>query len=96
MQQYIDDMPDWLRILLPKVIGYLVSMLVTWLGSKNITITKENEALMITGGIAVAGLVYGVVKTWLAAHLNPAGVNSPKLAGQVHADMKAEKSNGSD
>lgn len=90
----MDDMPDWFRVLAPKVAGYLAASIIGFLGSYSIHVSHEAEIAVTTLLMLIMGGTYGIVKAWVAAHTNPAGVNSPKMAGEIHAELKAKDQNG--
>ncbi len=93
-----DAMPPWVRVLLPKVAGYIVGLVVTWLTAHGITVPPEHQPDMIVFLVAVFASVGAAVKTYLSAHMNPANVNSPKMAQQIHEEIKSareEERNGS-
>lgn len=99
MNFYIDQLPDWAKVGIPKFAGFITGLLVSWLSTRGIKVTPENHEFIALVLVAVFTSVGGAVKWWVGNHLNPANVSSPAMAGQVHADMKAEqaiaKDNGS-
>lgn len=90
----MDNLPGWARIFIPKAAGFIAGLLASWLSTKGITVTSENHEFIALLLVAVFTAVGGFVKTWLTAHINPANVNSPTLAVEVHKDLKEQKNAG--
>ena len=93
----MDQLPGWAKVVVPKAAGFVAGLLVSWLTTKGFTVTPENHEALALLLVSVFAGVGGAVKTFLAAHMNPANVNSPTLAKQIHQDMKDEEAqkNGS-
>jgi hypothetical protein len=90
-------MPPFIRVLVGDIIGTLVAGLATWLGGKGINVNAESREFLVASGITVFTIVFTLIKAWVNSHFNPANVSSPKMATQIHADMKEEEAqkNGS-
>jgi hypothetical protein len=86
----MDNLPNWAKIVVPKLAGFLAGLIASWLTTKGFTVTPENHetiALLLVGVFAGVG---GAVKTFVTAHLNPANVNSPQMAGVIHEQLKED------
>lgn len=70
-------LPDWLRVILGRVIGSAVAGLVTWLAGKGINIDQHSADAIISVGLTIFTVVYSLVHTFVNAHINPRDVSSP-------------------
>jgi len=83
-----DGMPAWMQILMPKLVAFIVTLLVGLFTAWKIDLNPvEQEALTTAIGVGLATL-YGILKSYFTAKSNPYNVSSPSKLKEIKEEEK--------